>query len=913
MIKTITVSTQAQLLSALKTATGGETILMQGGNYGDLTLIDRSTFDLTFSKDVTLKAADAAKPPVVTGLDVRNASHLTFDGITFDYTANSGANLWNLPFRVSGGNDITFNGCTFDGDLAKGRTAIDNGFPTGHGLALSGITNVSVTNTEFFNFYKGLSAGGCNNVVVANNDIHDIRMDGMTFSSVQGVLVENNTIHNFNTSKLSGDHADMIQFWTTGTTRPSTDIIIRGNVLDIGDGGYTQSIFMRNELVSAGQAGTEMYYKNVTIENNVIVNGHLHGITVGETAGLTIANNSVLHSDGNAPDGPDSPVEIPRINVSANSTNVSITNNASSGISGYTGQAGWNVSMNAFVQDQNPNLPGWYGSIFATSTLNTENGLHHFIALPGSMLTTLSAGATSILKPATNVVTAAFNIAETANDLHTMTFDASATLGPKPAGTTYLWSFGDGTTATGKAVTHSYANGGAYDVKLTVKLPDGRSDVAAIKLGIEDTLVARLGDTGGFVVGSMGTQTLLKTAMPLDGAYNLQLGGKGTITQIAHSHLERIFGEDNITIDFRLRTDAPGISGEIFRLHGSMQATVRSNGVVEVKLWKADGSIVCVTSGTKVINDGKFHTVTMDLDNGKLALFVDGVKTQQAAFTGTIIDPGNFDLTFGSGWAGKNLAGDLDTFQIKVVNETADHSVVSTTAATPIIAALAVAAVPTAAPTAAVAPVAASVQIELARETLLHLGTDGNFVATENGISKTIVVSKSAISGGDLQLSSTLKSVAQVDDARFDAMFHSKDVEIGFRVAAEKSGETGEIFRIHGSVIATVTSKGELQVKIFNEDGSVGRVTSTGVKVNDGAFHDVDVKLVDGHLSLWIDNHKVEDVTFNGHIADAGNYDLTFGSGWANNNFGGDLDSFQISIGDDPLSHAALSADAPLI
>jgi hypothetical protein len=902
MLKTITVSTQAELLSALKTATGGETILMEGGDYGKLYLIDKSTFDLTFSSTVTLKAADANNPPVVTGLDMRNASHLSFDGVTFDYTANPGAAQWNIPFRVSGGNDISFNGCTFDGDLATGVSETSDGFPTGQGLGLGGITNVTVNNCEFFNFYKALAVGNCNNAVVTNNDIHDIRMDGMTFSNDQGVLIENNTIHNFNISKLSGDHADMIQFWTTGGYRPSTDITIRGNTLDIGDGGLTQSIFMRNELVQSGKAGAEMYYQNVLIEDNVIINGHLHGITVGETNGLTIVNNSVLHADGNEPDGRDSTVEIPRINVSPDSVNVTITHNATSNIVGYTGQAGWDVRMNAFVQDQDPNAPGWYDDIFATSSLTTEDGLHHLIALPGTMLTTLAAGATSILNQPTDHLTAAFNVTGKENDLHSLTFDAAATLGPKPAGTTYVWTFGDGTTATGKTVTHSYADGGVYDVKLTVKLPSGLSDVAAIKIGVEDSLVARLGDKGGFILGSHGTETLIKTAMPLDSGYNLQLGGKGAVTQISHSALERIFGQDDVTIDFRLRTDTPSSTGEIFRLHGSLQATVRSNGVVEMKVWNADGSATCVTSGTVAINDGKFHNVTVDIDNGKLALLVDGVKTQEVAFTGSIVDPGNFDLTFGSGWSGKNLVGDLDTFQIKVVDETPTHSAPSTA---PVVDKIDIPAPVISAPSAPV--------VEPARETLLHLTSDGNFATTVDGVTKIITVDKAMISNGDLQLSSALKSVAQVDDALFDQMFHSKDVEIGFRVSADTAGETGEIFRIHGSVLATITSKGELQVKVYNEDGSASRVTSTGLKINDGAFHDVDVKLVNGHLSLWVDDHKIDDASFIGAIKDAGNYDLTFGSSWTSNNFGGDLDTFHISIAADPLSHSALSADAPLV
>lgn len=899
MALTITVSTQAELLSALKSATGGETILLKDGNYGNLSLIDRSTFDLTFASTVTIKAADPANPPVVTGLDMRNASNVSFEGITFDYTANEGAPLWILPFRVSGGNDISFNGCTFDGDIASGLTAVDNGYPTGHGLAIGGVDTVTVTNCEFFNFWKGMSVGGSNDVVVSGNDIHDIRMDGMTFSAVQGVLVEDNHIHNFKTSPLSGDHSDMIQFWTTGTTRPSTDIIIRDNVLDIGDGGYTQSIFMRNELVDAGKAGTEMYYQNVRIENNTIINGHLHGITVGETNGLVITKNAVLHSDGNVPDGQDPTVEIPRINVSSSSTNVTIVQNATSAITGYSDQAGWTVRQNAFVQDQDPNAPGWYGDVFVTSSLTSQNGQHDFIALPDSMLVKLGAGSTEILSRPSTVLDAAFNIADKDNDLHSLTFDASATAGPQPAGTTYVWTFGDGSTTTGKTVTHSYVDGGRYDVKLTVKLPDGSSDTVMAKIVVEDPLVVRMGDKGGFFTSSAGDETFIATPMPLDSAGNLKLGGTGAQASIAHTALERIFGEDDMTIDFRVKTASAGLNGEIFRLHGSLQATVTTAGEVQVRVWSSEGGAVCVTSTGVKINDGAYHAVKVDLDNGKLALFVDGVKVQDADFAGAVVDPGNYDLTFGSGWA-KNLVGTLDTFAIHVVDETPVRSAPASSGGL---------SKPSSSQEILLQEPVVTAPVE---KTVLELKADGDFAAYDGATVTVVDIDDSALSGGDLQLSGARRSVATIDDALFNKVFDSEDMTISFRVAADKAGETGEIFRIHGSIITAVNSSGEVQIKVYNDDGSVTRLSSTGAKINDGQFHDVDIRLEDGRLSLWVDDKKLSDAAFAGSIADAGNYDLSFGTSWTSDNFAGDLDSFQISMVD-PMASAALAGDAPIL
>ena len=135
-----------------------------------------------------------------------------------------------------------------------------------------------------------------NGITVQSNDVHDIRMDGMNFAQVESVLIADNHIYDFRRSLDSKDHADMIRFWTNGMTAPSRDIVIRDNILNSGQGAYTQSIFMRNDLVDRGLAGREMFNDGVTIVDDVIINAHLHGITVGETDGLRIQNNTVVRN-----------------------------------------------------------------------------------------------------------------------------------------------------------------------------------------------------------------------------------------------------------------------------------------------------------------------------------------------------------------------------------------------------------------------------------------------------------------------------------------------------------------------------------------------------------------------------------------------------------------------------------------
>lgn len=492
MPATLTVSNLAQLYSALATATSGQTILLQGGNYGDLYLGSRSGFDITFPSNVTIKSADATNPAVFSSANVIGAANLTFDGITFDYTFKAGDKISTGPFRFADSDNITIRNSTFDGDNASGLSAMDNGYGAGIGLVMRDNTGVVIENNEISGFWKGLTITGSDQIVIAKNELSGLRSDGMGFSDVDGVVIEGNYIHDFREAPTSADHPDMIQFITRGTTSPSTDITIRGNILDIGAGSSTQGIFMGNEAVREG-AGSGMFYQDVTIADNVLVNARLNGISIGEANGLTISNNSVLHADGNLVDGLDAKVEIPRIRVSSISTDVTIINNATSSVTGWSSQGGWTVGNNAFIQDQNPNAPGYYGDVFIPGSLQLIDGVNNFVARPGGMLDILNAGASPTLSPdfvpVINDVDAEFRVVGMETVGVSMLFDASLTtssLGELPNGTKYLWSFGDGTTASGLQVKHVFTKGGDYGVTLAVTLPDGTTDTQLTSIGISN-------------------------------------------------------------------------------------------------------------------------------------------------------------------------------------------------------------------------------------------------------------------------------------------------------------------------------------------------------------------------------------------------------------------------------------------
>ena len=67
-----------------------------------------------------------------------------------------------------------------------------------------------------------------------------------------------------------------------------------------------------------------------------------------------------------------------------------------------------------------------------------------------------------------------------------ITFNASNSTDPDGTVVKYEWVFGDGDTATGKIVTHSYSSEGSYVVSLTITDDDGATDSSSIDLFVFD-------------------------------------------------------------------------------------------------------------------------------------------------------------------------------------------------------------------------------------------------------------------------------------------------------------------------------------------------------------------------------------------------------------------------------------------
>jgi len=317
----VSVSGAAQLTAALNSARGGDTIQLASGDYGSLVLDGR-----TFSSDVTITSGGGA---VFRDVDITGVSNLAIRNVDFTGSSRTSGNM----VSISESSGITIDNTEFSGTAIGG---VQNG------LSVNNSSDIQLSNSELTDFYYGAAFRKVDNLRVLNNDVNSMDFDGLRFAQVNNVLIQGNYLHDMD-GPVDGGHRDMIQFWTAETTTPSSNVTIRANVIDIGDGKMIQSVFVYNEAVLAG-AGTGMYYRNFLIEGNHIEGVHPHGIYVGESIGLSIRNNTVVKDPTSAAYERN---WEPVIDVADRSQNVTITGNIAHEIPGP--HAGWTISGNKLV------------------------------------------------------------------------------------------------------------------------------------------------------------------------------------------------------------------------------------------------------------------------------------------------------------------------------------------------------------------------------------------------------------------------------------------------------------------------------------------------------------------------------------------------------------------------------------
>lgn len=271
---TFTVNTTAGLLNALSRAASSDTIVLAAGNYANVNLRN-----VNFNGNVTIKSADAGHPAVFADLSVKSSSGITFANVEFAATERSPL----FSFSVTSSKAITFDNIEVHGTPGLGNTTTQSPF------LIRDSEDVTIKNSEFHDVWHGVSVLDSEGVTLTGNYFHDIRTDGIRGGGNSDLIITKNVFTNFYPAE--GDHPDAIQLWTTNTTASASNILISENIVVRGAGAPVQGIFVRDQIGN-------LPFKNLNINDNIVVGGLYNGISVNGVNGGVIANNFVLGQPG---------------------------------------------------------------------------------------------------------------------------------------------------------------------------------------------------------------------------------------------------------------------------------------------------------------------------------------------------------------------------------------------------------------------------------------------------------------------------------------------------------------------------------------------------------------------------------------------------------------------------------------
>jgi hypothetical protein len=275
----IRVSNAAGLTTALTKAKAGDRILLAAGNYGDVNIRG-----LKFASDITIMSASATNVAKIDTLKITDSSRIKFQSVEIGRALKSNEYEFSSYASVQNASYITFNSVFFHGSMDSDSSN------DGRGLTVTNGKFVAVQNSRFEQVSRGIVFSNSTDLNVRSNSFQNLRSDGVDFANVQRVVVDSNSFRNF--TAIGDDHPDAIQFWTTGTTTPSTDIVISNNQIFQGTGKGIQGIFLRDEV------GT-LPYQNVRIVNNLAyVHDFYNGIAVLGGRNVEISGNTVLSPTG---------------------------------------------------------------------------------------------------------------------------------------------------------------------------------------------------------------------------------------------------------------------------------------------------------------------------------------------------------------------------------------------------------------------------------------------------------------------------------------------------------------------------------------------------------------------------------------------------------------------------------------
>lgn len=660
------VKTNAELARAIGMANGGDEILLdRSGSPYSIDILNRS-----FEGDggLSIRSADPDNPSAIATIDFKSASHITIENVEFDSSSvYKSRPEWLNDINIIGGEDITIRDSRMIGTATEFLTR-DNPEAKADNMGLVRyIDGFTFENNFVSNYNFGLNLRESENVVIRNNEITALQGDPLRIAGLIDAVVEGNYLHDLIGSDITVNHMDLIQLWSSRTTNVTENLTIRGNILDAGDGVGAQSIFMRNEQVDrSGGTAVDRFYKNIVVTENVIYNGQLHGVTVGETNGLTIANNTlVTNPAAGVMAGDELRVSDPSINVADLSRNVRITDNITAKINAPAQAV---LSGNVLVDYNDGRAENSVDNLF----VNAGAGVAGLQAKPGGLLDGAGAGASATQYDSSpDGIRAAFTIEKVAGSDDEYRFDAGLSAdasGALGAGAVYRWTFEDGTSLRGETVVKTFADFGEQKVTLVATSRTGETSRLEAKISVDDPVLLDIDVRSGAVAD----RSSYASRLDFDGRDASESGyvvKRGEALSVNRTN-EQIFQLEEFTLAFDFKRDsANGGAGKLASIHKSFELRLKKSGELSFEIETYDGAKRSLKTSGADIADTDWHRIALVFDGdggdgGGARIYVDGRAVGQIDVSGGTKPLENWPLQFGS-TISYGVAGAFDDIKLQ--------------------------------------------------------------------------------------------------------------------------------------------------------------------------------------------------------------------------------------------------------
>lgn len=625
---------------------------------------------------------------VVSNIQVSTSKNqnLTFNNLIVD-SFNSSKASWMADVYVSGGTRgfILKNSKL----ISTAKTYLDVNYSkeevAQNAILLRNCYECIISNNEISHYNHGISILDVDTFTINKNNIHHMQGDGIRGGGWINCDISENHIHDFFGSSGSVNHMDMIQLWAVSATNYiSSDVYIRRNILNAAVGCGTQSIFMRNEKVDQGLVDSSWYWKNIEISDNIIHNSHAHGITVAETIGLMIKNNTLIY-DGLI--NPPMSLSRPSININKNCIDVTVTNNICNSINGPDDMISDNNLELNYDDSFDTNHPS---KIFINGMMNGDGNLSNLRLVPTMSGKNLGAVDSQFDM---HTSTAQFVVFKTEGSYYKYSFDSTLSvlngdfLYNQYIRYTPIWSIeGLLYEAHGPILEFEFQNSGVYEIILKIVDVDGEIVSENFSyLKVESSMLLDLYvDTEGVVDHSDYNSTIVQPNPIIDGNTSSFFIGDTSILSVSKAN-KQLYNLPKFTygMDIKRVEDLKTVgAGGLFFIHTAFNTYITETGDIKVDFINRDNVKFTAVSNTQPLNDSEQHNLIISydgLDNKVLNVYIDDTLVASTFAEGYTQPYENWSLSFGYPWNGGGvhcwisnvyMSGDcFEKFELEEPNE----------------------------------------------------------------------------------------------------------------------------------------------------------------------------------------------------------------------------------------------------